>query len=220
MKELVSVLTLLMAAAGALAASEVKEERRLPVAQNAKSSPRSGVTGLEKAVRRPDGAQVVRGTLAGNGTIEDRGTRVIEGKVAPGNSPGCVADQGNVIFEGSSWLEIELGGATACSGYDQYTVNLSLTLNGPTLKVLLINGFVPSAGQRFDVLNWGTLSGTFATLDLPALPGGLVWDTSSLYATGELVVAAPGDVPLPAWALALLAGGLSLPIFRKQHGRS
>lgn len=159
------------------------------------------------------------GAGAGQGASD---TRVIHGTVAPGNSPGCVTDQGNVTFEGNALLEIELAGATPCSGYDQYSVNLSLRLNGPTLRVLLLGGFVPTAGQRFDILNWGTLTGTFGTLQLPVLPAGLAWDTSLLYTTGELVVQGPppadSDVPLPAWALLLLGGGLVAAVARRRRG--
>jgi hypothetical protein len=158
--------------------------------------------------------------LSGNGTVPGTGTRVITGKVAPGNSPGCVSDQGNVVFEGSASLEIEIGGTTACTQFDQYTVALKLTLSGPTLNVLLINGFVPAAGQRFDVLNWGTLVGTFGQVNLPALPAGLTWDSSALYTTGELAVNGPavsdGDVPLPPWALATLGAGFAALLARRR----
>ena len=107
-----------------------------PVKSASPASP-SGITGLEPAKRLADGAQIVEGTVAGQGVIANQGTRIIKGKVAPGNSPGCVTDQGNVIFEGSAWLDIELGGTSACTGYDQYNVNLSLTLNAPTLNISL-----------------------------------------------------------------------------------
>lgn len=162
------------------------------------------------------------GAVAGQGTVQGTGTRVIEGTLAPGNSPGCVTDQGNVVFEGNALLEIELAGPTPCSGHDQYNVALSLRLNGPTLRVLLIGGFVPEAGQRFDILNWGSLTGTFGTLQLPELPAGLSWDTSGLYVTGELQVQGPtsldSDVPLPAWALLMLGGGLLAMVARRRRG--
>jgi hypothetical protein len=196
------------------AAADAAAPTSLPADAPTKSAPptsQRGITGLEEAPRRADGAQVVEGTLAGQGVITDQGKRVIKGKVSPGNSPGCVTDQGHVIFEGSGWLEIELGGATACTGYDQYSVDLSLTLNAPTLNVSLYGGFVPEAGQRFDILNWGSLSGTFATLNLPTLTTGLNWDVSQLYTTGELVVHGPPttqQVPVPNWALGLLGAGL------------
>jgi hypothetical protein len=54
----------------------------------------------------------------------------------------------------------------------------------------LFNDFVPVLGDRFDILNWGTLIGTFGVIDSSraVLPAPLVWDTSQLYLTGELVV--------------------------------
>jgi len=193
-----------------------------PSSKSQPSAQPTGITGLDKAPRRADGAQVVKGVLAGQGVIPGQGTRVIQGKVSPGNSPGCVTDQGNVIFEGSAWLEIELGGPTACTGYDQYSVNLSLTLNGPSLNVSLYGGFVPQAGQSFDILNWGSLAGTFGTVNLPALPAGLIWDQSQLYTQGVLTVqdehAEDTDVPLPLWAIGLLGASVLAPLLRR--GRS
>jgi subtilase-type serine protease len=208
-------------AAHAAAAASVAAGQRSP----ASGAPHlaDGLRGLDGARRRTDGALVISGTLSGNGTVPGTGTRVILGKVAPGNSPGCVTDQGNVVFEGSSTLEIEIAGAAPCTGYDQYTVAQSLTLNGPKLNVLLLNGYVPAANQRFKVLSWGSLNGRFATVNLPALPAGLSWDQASLYTTGELVVAGPaearGDVPLPAWALGLLGAGLALSLRRPLRRR-
>jgi hypothetical protein len=52
-----------------------------------------------------------------------------------------------------------------------------------------IEGFTPAAGNSFDILDWGTLSGTFSTINLPALSG-LAWNTSQLYSTGVLSVVA------------------------------
>ena len=46
------------------------------------------------------------------------------------------------------------------------------------------------AGNSFDILDWGTLSGKLDTVDLPTLDGRLVWDSSQLYITGALSVAA------------------------------
>jgi hypothetical protein len=202
-------------AATAPASTPASETPKLPASDRARPSP--GLHGLETATRRADGALVIRGKLSGNGTVPGTGTRVITGAVSPGNSPGCVSDQGNVVFDGSGSLVIELGGTAACTQFDQYSVALSLTLNGPTLNVLLINGFVPAAGQRFKVLSWGTLVGTFGQVALPALPVGLNWDTTALYTTGELAVNGPAaDVPLPAWSIGLLGGSLMALLARRR----
>jgi hypothetical protein len=82
---------------------------------------------------------------------------------------------------------MELGGTMPGSQYDQVQVAGQLALGG-TLNVSLINGFKPATGSSFDVLDWGTLSGTFAAVQLPNLGGRIVWDASQLYTTGTLSV--------------------------------
>jgi hypothetical protein len=86
---------------------------------------------------------------------------------------------------------MELGGITPGSQYDQLLVSGALSLGG-ALDVTLINGFTPSAGQAFNILDWGSLAGTFSSITLPTLAG-LSWNTSQLYTTGMLSVAIPGD---------------------------
>jgi hypothetical protein len=91
-------------------------------------------------------------------------------------------------------LEMELGGTTAGTAYDEIQATGALSLSG-TLHVSLINGFVPTTGQAFDILDWGTLSGTFSSISLPTLSG-LAWNTSQLYTTGVISVTGaglPGD---------------------------
>src|SRR5262249_17295199 len=51
-------------------------------------------------------------------------------------------------------------------------------------------------GDSFDILDWGSLAGTFSSIQLPALSGGLGWDSSQLYTTGVLSITGigvPGD---------------------------
>jgi hypothetical protein len=51
---------------------------------------------------------------------------------------------------------------------------------------------------KFDVIDWGTLDGTFSSLKLPALTDTLGWNASNLYSTGTLSVVdlnkLPGDL--------------------------
>jgi hypothetical protein len=56
------------------------------------------------------------------------------------------------------------------------------------LKVSLLNGFAPTAGQKFDVLTSSALSGLFSTFELPALSNGLVWGLSATATTYSLNV--------------------------------
>ena len=65
-----------------------------------------------------------------------------------------------------------------------------------TLDVDLLGGYSPAAGSTFNILDLGTLAGTFDTLDLPALSAGLMWNASQLYITGALSVTLSGDFNL------------------------
>ncbi|MGD2063455.1 MAG: dockerin type I repeat-containing protein [Nitrospirota bacterium] len=147
------------------------------------------VHGLERAHRRADGTVVVAGPLTGTGTVHAQHV-LIRGLLSPGDSPGCLTFGGNVTFSPTATLLIEIGGTVPCTDYDQVHVAGTLTLDGAALAVALIDGFVPAWGDRFDVLDWGSLVGSFGTIDTSAatLPVHLVWNTSQLYFTGELVV--------------------------------
>ncbi|KKL73886.1 hypothetical protein LCGC14_2070440, partial [marine sediment metagenome] len=82
---------------------------------------------------------------------------------------------------------IELGGTDQGVDYDFLDVAGEVSLSG-TLDVTLIDPFTPSFAQTFDILHWGTLGGTFNTINLPGLDPGLVWETTDLYNTGEISV--------------------------------
>jgi T5SS/PEP-CTERM-associated repeat protein len=137
-----------------------------------------------------NGFTVFFGAVSGSGTFTGTGTVNFEGDLSPGNSPGAVNFAGDVVLGPEATLQIELGGTSAGTQYDQINVTGELMLDG-TLEVSLINGFTPSAGQTFDILNWGSLAGAFSSFVLPALDG-LAWNTSQL-ASGTLTVAIPGD---------------------------
>ncbi|KPK74388.1 MAG: hypothetical protein AMJ79_14280, partial [Phycisphaerae bacterium SM23_30] len=92
--------------------------------------------------------------------------------IRPGNSPGIVNvaefNQGP-----DDILEIEIGGYSPGpgdpvidDGYDQINVSGEAALDG-TLKIVLINDFVPSLNDTFDFVTFGTLSGAFAEVTGP-----------------------------------------------------
>ena len=118
------------------------------------------------------------------------------GQLAPRASPGTATIEGNYTHNTGS-LFIQIGGLNSNNEHDYDRINVvgALTINGATLQVVLINNYVPAAGQRFDVLDWSSLSGSFGYIDLTAaaLPGSLFWDTSRLYTYGELTVGSPDD---------------------------
>lgn len=125
-----------------------------------------------------NGFSVFFGNVSGGGNFTGTGTVNFEGDLSPGSSPATVSFAGNVTLGSDSVLKIELGGTLPGSQYDQLNVAGDLTLAG-RLEVTLINGFTPAAGQTFDFLTGGNISGTFSALMLPSLPS-LAWDTSQL----------------------------------------
>jgi hypothetical protein len=147
------------------------------------------IHGFAQARLRHDGALVVQGRVSGHGSVETDHV-IINGVLAPGESPGCIDFSGNVTFNFTSVLVIEIGGLVPCTEHDQINVANTLTLNNPTLELVLIDGFEPELGDRFDILDWGALIGTFGSIDnfSAPLPYWLAWDTSELYQTGELAV--------------------------------
>jgi T5SS/PEP-CTERM-associated repeat protein len=111
-----------------------------------------------------------------NGDLLNQG-----GKLAPGHSVGTTTINGNYT-QNAGALDIELGGTNAGQS-DKLNVTGTATLGG-ALNVTFTNGFVPQAGNTFDILDWAARSGTFVSLNLPG--GGLTWNTSQLYVTGVL----------------------------------
>lgn len=135
------------------------------------------------------------GSYSGSGISGNGNDIHLEADVNPGFSSAIVDFGGNVHFSPSTRLNIEIGGTTPGVQYDQVRVSEQLSLHG-TLDVSLINGFSPELDDSFVILDWGTLVGAFADMQLPALAGSLAWNTSQLYSTGTLTVVAvdlPGD---------------------------
>jgi len=132
----------------------------------------------------PGSSVTIFGTFSGGG-ISGGGQMNFDGDLSPGASPAAITLDGNALLASTSRLKIELGGTTAGTQYDQVNVTGNLNIQGSTLQVLLINGFVPHAGDVFHILNWGSLTGSFATVQFPSVAG-LSFSTQALYTTGNL----------------------------------
>ena len=149
------------------------------------------------------------------------GTKFYEGGLSIGTSPGLGLDAGSVNFGVGNLYTAEIGGTTACTAacatdaalrdrsFDKYIVSGHLGLGG-ALKLVSWAGFTGQIGQSFDLLDWGSSSGSFASIDASglSLASGAVLDTSQLYTAGVLRVTA---VPEPGtWALLLFGIGMLL----------
>lgn len=112
------------------------------------------------------------GVLMGSGKIDDLSV-LGTGRVKPGQSPGCLSTD-NVSFDGG-YYDAELGGTTACSGYDQLKVSGTVILHNlsspsstaATLNTSIYGTFKPAKGNVFTIIdNDGTdaVEGTFKDL--------------------------------------------------------
>ncbi|NOZ41246.1 MAG: PEP-CTERM sorting domain-containing protein [Planctomycetes bacterium] len=123
------------------------------------------------------------GYVKGVGTLDNV---IITGTDAPGFSPAAV-NRGSVIYDGT--LEIELGGLNPGSEFDQliHVLGAGLADLGGVLDVQFISGFTPSAGDTFEIITATNVVDTFDTLNLPALPGDLLWFVNYGATSVELV---------------------------------
>jgi hypothetical protein len=99
------------------------------------------------------------------------------GTLAPGDAPGSTTVFGNYSQGGSATLQIELGGLSAGTTYDQVIATGNATIGG-NLSVSLFGGFTPTMGESFEILTAGAVSGTFSHLALPTLSPNLSWSVN------------------------------------------
>ncbi|MEA2899241.1 MAG: hypothetical protein QOJ84_4856 [Bradyrhizobium sp.] len=118
------------------------------------------------------------GTLGGNGTVGN--TTINGGTLAPGNSIGTLAVQGNLVFTAAASYMVEVSPANA----DRTNVTGTATLGGATVKA----SFAPGTyvARQYTIFNAaGGVSGTFNTLantDLPAnFKSSLSYDSNNVY---------------------------------------
>lgn len=111
---------------------------------------------------------------------------------------------------------------TGLGGFGALSVFGNIILGGP-LQVVLLNGFTPVSGDRFDFIAYsGTRTGAFASEDfptlLPGLSGTLTYD--DLHGDVELgVTGSSSGAPEPS-TLLLLAAGITGWIFGRHPGRA
>jgi hypothetical protein len=124
--------------------------------------------------------------------------------------PAIITIQPQLVFESSNVLTMEIGGRTpgpgapVDNGYDKLIFTSLATPQvtwGGTLNVALINSFAPTAGDVFDLFDFDAArdAGTFATLNLPTLSTGLLWNSANLYTDGTLRIALDPAFPGRVW---------------------
>lgn len=130
----------------------------------------TGTTRLAGGTLFADTVSIWGGSLTGTGSIT--GSVLNFATMAPGLSPGTIAISGAYHQSGSGTrYEVELGG-TAPGTFDRTVVDGPAFLSG-TLAVTFVNGYVPVAGDTFEIMTFSSRSGDFATMTAGALGNGL-----------------------------------------------
>ncbi len=130
-------------------------------------------------------------TLSGTGLVNCPVT--ISGTLAPGLlSAGTLTLQNSLTLASTSstTVSIHRSSPAACSSVSGLTAvtyggTLTVTNTGPTLVT----------GDRFILIGAAAYSGSFASLNLPALDAGLSWDSSGLSVDGSILVRSSVNVP-------------------------
>ncbi|HTQ40422.1 MAG TPA: dockerin type I domain-containing protein [Pirellulales bacterium] len=127
-------------------------------------------------------------TLQGAGSVAGLVTVASGGTISPGTGGIGTMSVGSLTLNSGATAVFQLGGATSVQ-FDQIHSTGKVMLGG-TLSVSLTNNFLPFWGTSFDLFNWTSESGTFSALNLPTANGRIAWNTTQLYTTGAISVAA------------------------------
>jgi len=124
----------------------------------------SGTTTANGTLAASGGVNLQAGSLYGSGSIS--GNISSSGLVAPGQSTGTtgiLSDTGAYTQNAAGSLDISIGGATAGTKFDELK-STTATLGG-TLNIDLINGFMPTIGSKFKIVDYSSEAGQFATVN-------------------------------------------------------
>jgi hypothetical protein len=132
--------------------------------------------------------RVESGSVTGAGTLS--GTLYNNGALNPGASPGLITGT-SFTNSAAATLNMELGGTSGGTNYDQIRLTGSAVLNG-TLNVSFVNGFTPTLSNSFTLLTFANRSGTFANIVTPP-----DFEFTPTYTTTNLILTVTGLTNAP-----------------------
>ena len=133
---------------------------------------------------------VDEGWTSGGGTIV--GNVENHGDVNVGRPLGILKITGDYFQGLEGALNIEMSGDVPGSGFDQFTVSGHARLCG-TVAVSRLNGFLPTLGDSFQIVTFGTGEGEFASKSGVDLTGGLTMSTA--YGVADVTLHVVENVP-------------------------
>jgi fibronectin-binding autotransporter adhesin len=132
------------------------------------------------------------------------------GNFSPGNSGPAAVALNSFNLVDTTTLSLEIGGLTPGAQHDRLNFTGAGVLDG-VLSVTLTGAFQPGEGNLFVLINGGTLSGTFDTMNLPGLAPGLAWNYVQTGTTVTLAV-----IPEPSATMVFLLGAALVGVGRRR----
>ena len=166
---------------------------------NAAITNTGGTMKVDGTMSVPTGFTVNGGILSGSGTISGS---IVLGPATisqPGDAPlpGILtingSGTGNYTQGSSAAFTALINGTTAGTQYSQLNLTGAASLSG-TFSVMVANGFTPTAGAQFTIINAASVTGQFTSSNFPNLPAGLVWNVIYNPTSVVLVAAAPASI--------------------------
>ena len=177
----------------------IGENGTLQVGENATFTSDGNLLNNGAIALDPNSGLIIKGRFSGDGPINGAGgITTFAGELSPGNSPGLLEIAGDAGLTGDSVTTLEIAELGRGDEYDAIDVDGTFTLDG-TLNIVLLDGFEPSAGDTFLLIQAGNLLGDFSSVNLPEIAG-LLWlfdrDGQSLSLNVQ-----PVPLPPAAWLL-------------------
>jgi hypothetical protein len=133
----------------------------------------AGSTTTDGTLTASGGLSIVGGTMFGNkGTLAGNLSLSGTAAISPGDGVkkiGTLNINGTYMQASTASALFDLGGLTA-GKFDVLNITGAATLSGK-LIVDLVNGFLPIAGDNFDIMNYASETGMFSSETLPVITG-------------------------------------------------
>ena len=142
------------------------------------------------------GSFLGKGTMTGN--LTNTAALVDPGFSSPSLTTGILTLAGTGAYTQSSagTLLLNLGGKST-SQFDQLNLSGAASLNG-SLFLCLINNFQPTVGTKFNIMNYGSFTGQFSTVQTGWTPSYNSTFLSVTYNGAAAVTFAPTNVTFPS----------------------
>ena len=112
------------------------------------------------------GLLILEGTWINSGTLEANGGTIsvssdFDNSGTVNLASGTLTVSGDYTQESNGALDIGIGGTTAGSQFGQLNVSGQASLDG-ALNLGLLNGYMPAIGDSYEIMNFGSVTGSFA----------------------------------------------------------